>query len=72
MDEGVGIPPEIRPHIFDPFFSTKGGKTDGLGLSVCLGIIQSHGGTISLDSVVGKGTTFRFAIPVLKSSDAAK
>ena len=71
-DEGVGIPPEIRPHIFDPFFSTKGGKTDGLGLSVCLGIIHSHGGAISMESVVGKGTTFRFAIPVLKSGDAAR
>jgi two-component system NtrC family sensor kinase len=68
-DEGIGIPPEIRSHIFDPFFSTKGGKTDGLGLSICLGIVQSHGGTIDLVSEVGKGTTFRFLIPILKAKD---
>ncbi len=63
-DEGVGIPAEIRTRIFDPFFSTKGGKTDGLGLSICLGIVQRHGGAIDLQSVVGKGTTFRFVLPV--------
>ncbi len=68
-DEGGGVPPEIRGRIFDPFFSTKGGKTDGLGLSICLSIVQSHGGTIDLDSEVGRGTTFRFAIPILKGKD---
>ena len=69
-DEGYGIAPEIRPHIYEPFFSTKGGKTDGLGLSVCLGIVQRHGGTIELESEVGKGTTFRFALPILKNKGA--
>jgi two-component system NtrC family sensor kinase len=69
-DEGIGIAPEIRPHIFDPFFSTKGGKTDGLGLSVCLGIVQRHGGAMDFQSEIGKGTTFRFVIPILKSKEA--
>lgn len=69
-DEGVGISPEIRTHIFDPFFSTKGGTTDGLGLSVCLGIVQNHGGTIDLESEVGQETTFRFTIPILRGKDA--
>jgi two-component system NtrC family sensor kinase len=63
-DEGTGIPAEIRTKIFDPFFSTKGGRTDGLGLSICLGIVQRHGGTIDLQSEVGRGTTFRFVLPV--------
>jgi two-component system NtrC family sensor kinase len=70
-DEGTGIPPEIRAHVFDPFFSTKGGMTDGLGLSVCLGIIQRHGGAIDFQSEQGKGTTFRFEIPILQSKRAS-
>jgi two-component system NtrC family sensor kinase len=71
-DNGHGIAPEIRAHIFDPFFSTKGGKTDGLGLSVCLGIVQAHDGAIEVESEVGKGTTFRFAIPILKPKEPVR
>ena len=62
-DEGPGIPPELVSGIFEPFFSTKGGKTDGLGLAVCLGIVQQHGGTIHVESQVGEGTRFRIALP---------
>ncbi len=61
-DEGTGIPPEIRSRIFDPFFSTKGGKTDGLGLAVCLGIVRQHGGKIDFESEPGRGTIFRVAL----------
>lgn len=64
-DNGVGISKEDLPKIFDPFFTTKdvGGGT-GLGLSITYGIIQRHGGTIEVDSELGKGTTFTVTIPV--------
>jgi two-component system NtrC family sensor kinase len=72
QDEGTGIPPEIRSRIFEPFFSTKGGKTDGLGLAVCLGIVQRHGGTIEVESRPGQGTLFRVTLPVAPVRTAAK
>jgi signal transduction histidine kinase len=62
-DEGLGIPPELVSGIFESFFSTKGGKTDGPGLAVCLSIVQQHGGTIHVESQVGEGTRFRIALP---------
>jgi two-component system NtrC family sensor kinase len=71
-DEGTGIPPAIRPRIFDPFFSTKGGKTDGLGLAVCLGIVQHHGGTIDFQSEPGRGTVFQVTLPTSKTRGREK
>jgi two-component system NtrC family sensor kinase len=65
-DEGTGIPPEIRSRVFEPFFSTKDGKTDGLGLAVCLGIVQQHGGSIEIESETEKGTTFRIVLPTAR------
>ncbi|HEX9020537.1 MAG TPA: ATP-binding protein [Nitrospirota bacterium] len=63
MDTGRGIPPEFLPHIFDPFFSTKGEGGTGLGLSVSYGIIKNHRGEIRVESKVGVGTTFTVEIP---------
>jgi two-component system, NtrC family, sensor kinase len=58
-DTGVGIAPEDLPNIFEPFFTTKkSGQGVGLGLSVVYGILERHGGRLSVDSVVGQGTTF--------------
>ena len=63
-DTGTGIPPEYLPHVFDPFFSTKGVGGTGLGLSVSYGIIKNHCGNIKVDSGVGTGTTFTVELPV--------
>ncbi|HUO77256.1 MAG TPA: ATP-binding protein [Thermodesulfovibrionales bacterium] len=69
MDTGKGIPPEHLPHIFDPFFSTKGEGGTGLGLSVSYGIIKHHGGTIRVESKVGVGTTFTIELPAYKKKE---
>ena len=64
-DTGSGIAPEIMDKIFDPFFTTKDvGKGTGMGLSVVHGIIKDHGGTITLSSKSGEGTTFTVLLPV--------
>ena len=62
-DNGSGIPPESVEKIFDVFFSTKGSNGTGLGLSVTKKIINEHGGTISVESTVGEGTTFIIRLP---------
>ncbi|MDQ5917292.1 MAG: two-component system, NtrC family, sensor kinase [Pseudomonadota bacterium] len=64
-DDGSGIAPENLKRIFDPFFTTKPvGKGTGLGLSLSYGIIEKHGGRITVESTVGVGTTFRITLPV--------
>ncbi len=64
-DDGVGIPPEILPRIFDPFTTTKEvGKGVGLGLAVSKGIVERHGGHIEVSSELGVGTTFRIILPL--------
>jgi CheY-like chemotaxis protein len=63
-DTGPGIPRDLIPRIFDPFFTTKPvGVGTGLGLTICHGIVTALGGHIEVDSVVGKGTTFRVLLP---------
>jgi len=64
-DQGVGIPPETLPKIFEPFYSTKrSGEGTGLGLSTAYGIVKQSGGFIFADSVPGSGTTFTLFFPV--------
>ncbi len=66
-DTGSGIPPEVAARIFEPFFTTKpDGKGTGLGLSIVQGIIENHGGTITLSSEQGRGTTFTIKLPMLQ------
>ena len=64
-DNGCGIEEEQLSKIFEPFFTTKEvGKGTGLGLAMCYGAIQSHGGTIDVDSEIGRGTTFNIYLPL--------
>jgi len=62
-DSGVGIPPESLERIFRPFYTTKRGGT-GLGLSLCRRIIRQHGGTLNVESKVGKGSRFIIRLPM--------
>jgi len=64
-DTGMGMNEETQKRIFDPFFTTKKTGT-GLGLSVCFGIIESHGGSMEVDSRLGVGTTFTVKLPLVK------
>ena len=67
QDTGRGIAPEIREHIFDPYFTTKDkGKGTGLGLSIVHGIVQNYGGAIHAYSEMGQGAAFKVYIPVVK------
>lgn len=69
-DTGCGIPKEDLRKVFDPFFTTKGvGKGTGLGLSVSLGTIESHRGTIEVESTVGKGTAFSIYLAIHPKDD---
>ena len=72
-DTGQGIEPEQLKRIFDPFFTTKDtGKGTGMGLSVVHGIVQDHGGCITVESEVGKGSTFCVFLPVLQGAAPAE
>jgi PAS domain S-box-containing protein len=68
VDTGVGMSEETLQRVFEPFFTTKpAGEGTGLGLSVSYGIIEAHGGTITVESAEGRGTTFRILLPVARA-----
>jgi signal transduction histidine kinase len=70
IDNGKGISPENLGRIFDPFFTTKPvGKGTGLGLFVSFSIIQKHHGRIEVESIEGKGSTFRVWLPIKQPED---
>jgi signal transduction histidine kinase len=67
-DTGVGIPETLKPHLFEPFVTTKEvGKGTGLGLYVCHRIVTEHGGAIRIASEVGKGTEVVVELPVVEA-----
>jgi signal transduction histidine kinase len=70
-DSGAGMDEATRQRLFEPFFSTKGRGGLGLGLSVVYGIVKAHGGTIEVESVLGRGTCFRFRLPSASAAPAA-
>jgi signal transduction histidine kinase len=73
-DAGVGIPTEELPKIFDKFYRVKNPKTrqvmgTGLGLAIVRGVVEAHHGSIDVESVPDKGTTFRILLPVASEGD---
>jgi signal transduction histidine kinase len=75
IDQGSGIPPEVQSRIFEPYFSTKKTGDDergfGLGLAICRKIAALHGGSLTLVSEVGKGTTFALDLPSRQTGEDA-
>ena len=70
-DTGVGIPPEVLPHVFEPFFTTKDvGKGTGLGLSQVYGFARQSGGTATITSTVGRGTVITLYLPRSRETQA--
>ena len=66
-DTGTGIPEDVLPHIFDPFYTTKEvGKGTGLGLAIAKNVVEQHGGTIEVRSEEGKGSTFLVRLPGIR------
>jgi PAS domain S-box-containing protein len=69
-DTGAGIPPQIIGRIFDAFFTTKAvGVGTGLGLAICQRIVTDMGGTLTVESELGKGTTFRVSVPIARKKE---
>lgn len=64
IDTGIGMTAEIAAHCFEPFFTAMGPEGTGLGLSVCHGIVERHGGRFEIDTAVGHGTTMRVLLPL--------
>ncbi|MBM3334620.1 GAF domain-containing protein [Candidatus Sumerlaeota bacterium] len=69
-DNGPGIPPELLPNIFQPFFSSKGSKGTGLGLAVTRKIAREHAGDLLVETEVGQWTIFTLALPVVQPPSA--
>jgi two-component system OmpR family sensor kinase len=76
-DDGVGMPPEVAEHVFEPFFHANGEPADdsapgeaeaksttGLGLAIALGIAEAHGGSIDLETAPGRGSRFLVRLPL--------
>src|SRR2546427_11689351 len=70
-DAGVGMSEEVRQRALNPFFTTKGPKSTGLGLSVTYGIVQRHNGKLEIDSTPGRGTTVHITLPAVAAAISA-
>ncbi|MCB2200438.1 HAMP domain-containing protein [bacterium] len=69
VDNGPGIPEEIRDHLFEPFVTHGKQEGTGLGLSVAARVVEEHGGNILVTSTIGKGTTFDIRLPILEETE---
>jgi two-component system NtrC family sensor kinase len=73
QDDGAGIPPDVLPHLFETFFTTKErGRGVGLGLAISRSIVERYGGRIEVQSELGRGTTFTVTLPIEAHPAAAK
>jgi len=71
-DSGTGISPDVLPHLYEPFFTTKEeGRGTGMGLAAVYGAVQAHQGTILVDSTLGRGTTFSLLLPLAAAAAPA-
>lgn len=71
-DTGVGMPPEVRERAVEPFYTTKGPKSTGLGLSAAYGILRRHGGDLRIESEKGQGTTVTLRLPVAAAGEGER
>ena len=72
VDTGPGIPPEVLPHVFEPFVTFGKAHGTGLGLAISDRIIAEHGGRISVTSIPGTGATFCISLPRSKTGDTER
>ena len=77
VDNGSGIPADQLPHVFDRFYQVSGGRLGsrhgaGLGLPIARGIVEAHGGTISIESAPGRGTAVRFTLRGARDDNSAE
>jgi len=70
-DDGVGMSSKVADRIFEPLYSTRGDQGTGMGLAVAAGVMREHGGSISVDSRVGEGSTFTLAFPLAREEVGA-
>jgi len=71
IDHGVGMPSEVLRRLGEPFFTTRGQRGSGLGVGICMRIVEEHGGALTFASAVGQGTTARVTLPLLDSRGVA-
>lgn len=68
VDQGVGMPSDVLMRLGEPFFTTRGDRGSGLGVGICMRIVEDHGGNLTFCSALGEGTTARIRIPLLQGA----
>jgi signal transduction histidine kinase len=71
VDQGTGMPPEVLARLGEPFFSTRGDRGSGLGVGICMRIVEEHGGRLTFASELGAGTTARLSLPLIGAEEVA-